>query len=474
MRPPERHHLWDLTAAAGLPPGRFLSDGVGTTVLASLAAGTSLDAEPETFRGRTVLLSTERQLPAALALTQLDGVARRMLLCPPDLAPEHIQAVIAEAGVDVIVSDGTGPAANPPAGIPVIPCHDTVRPTPSLGASLAGRDRETEWLLFTSGTTGRPKLVLHTLASLTGPLADGPVADTDAVWSTFYDIRRYGGLQILLRALLGGGSLVLSRAREPVADFLTRMAAAGVTHVLGTPSHWRRALMSPALARLSPRYVRLSGEVADQAILTQLARTFPNAGLTHAFASTEAGVGFEVRDGLEGFPASVIGPTQNGTAREGTAREEIDIRVVDGSLRIRSPRTAARYLGDRGTLADADGYVDTGDMVTLRGGRYVFAGRREGIINVGGQKVHPEEVEAVINRHPGVRMARVRGKPSPITGALVVADVVPREAGAFETLRREILDACRAALPAHKVPALLREVASLEVGLSGKLVRFHG
>ena len=493
MPPSETRSLWDLTAAGGLPAGRVLSDGLGQATLASLATGTNLDGNTEALRGRTVLLSCDRQLPAALALLALDGVAGRILLCPPDLAPGHIPAVIAEAGVEAIVSDGTGPAANPPSGILapgilapgilapgilVIRCHDTVR-----SATPLPHGRETEWLLFTSGTTGRPKLVSHTLASLTGPLAEGPAAGTDAVWSTFYDIRRYGGLQILLRALLGGGSLILSRAGEPVAAFLTRMGEAGVTHVLGTPSHWRRALMSPALERLSPRYVRLSGEVADQTILTQLARTFPGAGLTHAFASTEAGVGFEVNDGLEGFPESVIGAARGG----------IEIRVVDGSLRIRSPRTAARYLGDRGALAGAEGFVDTGDMVTSRDGRYYFAGRREGIINVGGQKVHPEEVEAVINRHPGVLMSRVRGKASPITGALVVADVVlraaaggeadgregrareagEREAGGFATLKQEILEACRAALPPHKAPVLLREVASLEVSAAGKMVRDH-
>ena len=73
-----------------------------------------------------------------------------------------------------------------------------------------------------------PKIVVHTLASLTGPLDDGLVP-TDAVWSTFYDVRRYGGLQILLRSLVGGGSMVLSQADELVADFLIRVGQCGVT-----------------------------------------------------------------------------------------------------------------------------------------------------------------------------------------------------------------------------------------------------
>ncbi len=116
----------------------------------------------------------------------------------------------------------------------------------------------------------------------------------------------------------------------------------------GTPSHWRRAVMSAAAGRLSPRYVRLSGEVADQAILNKLRLTFPAADIAHAFASTEAGVGFDVRDGLAGFPATLIG--QPGLKAE--------LRVQDGSLRIRSSRTAAGYAGSQAAaLAGEDGGV---------------------------------------------------------------------------------------------------------------------
>ena len=160
--------------------------------LADLAAGSSLGAQPEWFSGRSVLISCDRQLPAALAFIALDGIARSIVLCPPDLAPAHLPAVIAEAEVDAIVCDGTGPAANPPADMPVIACRDSVRPVG--GQTKTRGDGQTAWLLFTSGTTGRPKMVAHTLASLTGPLAEGPAVSPDAVWSTFYDIRRYGGI----------------------------------------------------------------------------------------------------------------------------------------------------------------------------------------------------------------------------------------------------------------------------------------
>jgi acyl-coenzyme A synthetase/AMP-(fatty) acid ligase len=101
------------------------------------------------------------------------------------------------------------------------------------------------------------------------------------------------------------------------------------------------------------------------------------------------------------------------------------MKVENGTLRVRSSRTASRYLGpDSPPLRDAEGFVDNGDALQLRDGRYYFLGRRDGTINVGGLKVHPEEVEAVINRHPEVSISLVRPKKSPITGSLVVADVV--------------------------------------------------
>jgi acyl-coenzyme A synthetase/AMP-(fatty) acid ligase len=467
MQRSEPRSLWDLTERAGVPPRRFLADACGCVSLGDLAVGGTLEAPLESFRGQSVLISSDRQLVFVLALLQLDGIASRIVLCPPDLAPVHVPAVLGEAKVDAIVCDGTGPAAHLTAAAPLFTCHAAPCPTPQFPALRDhARRAATEWLLFTSGTTGRPKLVVHTLASLASPLDDGLVVAPDAVWSTFYDVRRYGGLQILLRALLGGGSMVLSQANESVAAFLERAGRYGVTHLSGTPSHWRRALMSSAAKRISPRYVRLSGEVADQAILSNLAEAFPEAGIAHAFASTEAGVAFDVRDGLAGFPAKLIG--QLGAKAE--------VKVENGSLHIRSRCTASRYLGDHGALVNADGFVDTGDIVALRGGRYHFVGRREGVINVGGQKVHPEEIEAVINQHPGVQMARVYGRPSPITGALVVADVVMQSTAGhdmFDTIRHEILAVCRATLPAHKVPAILKAVASLEVAESGKLVRRH-
>jgi acyl-coenzyme A synthetase/AMP-(fatty) acid ligase len=414
-----------------------------------LSRGNPLSVPPVLLSGAAVLVRTRTQLAAALALVALDGVASRLVIAPSDLKDEDLADVIARAGLDTLVTDDA-----PVASLKTVSVSPNLAP---LGEDA--QNTASEWVLFTSGTTGAPKMVAHSLSGLSGAIA--PRNDVEKiVWGTFYDIRRYGGLQILLRALTGGASLVLSQSGEAVADFLTRLGEANVTHLTGTPSHWRRALMSPALANIAPRYIRLSGEIADQAVLDSLKARFPEAAVGHAYAATEAGVGFEVTDGMEGFPASFIG-----------GDSPVEMRVLDGVLQVRSPRTASAYVGG-GSALKQDGWVDTGDLVEQRGTRFYFAGRRGGIINVGGLKINPEEVEAVINRHPGVALSRVSGRKNPITGAIVIAEVVLADAANDNaSFREELLALCREKLPAFKVPAMLRFVEKLELTAGGKLSR---
>jgi acyl-coenzyme A synthetase/AMP-(fatty) acid ligase len=445
-------------SSTGNASGRFISGANATFALSDLMQGTCLSGGAEQLRGRSVLIATRDPVASALALIELDGIARRLVLYPVDLPIEHVPFVIASVPVDAIVSDETTLGANHPAIGPYVTCSPKIVPQ----SCDPSEPHPTEWILLTSGTTGPPKMVTHTLSSLAGAIDDSGVPG-HVVWGTFYDIRRYGGLQIFLRAMLTGGSLVLPGFGEPTTDFMIRAASLGVTHISGTPSHWRRALMSQSAQNIDPRYVRLSGEVVDQPILDCLRSFYPQAKIVHAFASTEAGVAFDVRDGFAGFPASLVEQVSDG----------VEMKVEDGSLRIRSPRTSAGYIGQGGSvLTDEDGFIDTGDMLERRGDRYYFVGRRDGVINVGGLKVHPEEVESVINRHPDVRMSLVRARRSPLTGALVVADVVPRtgpeRAGELE---REIFQLCREGLAQHKMPVAIRFVSNLEVAATGKLVR---
>jgi acyl-coenzyme A synthetase/AMP-(fatty) acid ligase len=439
--------LWESIASSGPETGAFHSPS-GSVAFQELAGGSILGGRLEAFRGRSVLLAMREQLGTALALLELDGVARRLVLCTPDLSAEQLALVGATAEADLVL--------------------DSVAEKPAPEPLRRRVSETTEWILLTSGTTGAPKLVMHSFDSLAGALPRHAPSTKPMVWSTFYDIRRYGGLQIYLRAVLCGSPLVLSSAGEPTREFLARAGAAGVTHISGTPSHWRRALMSGDTALISPEYVRLSGEVADQTVLDNLRGAYPHARIAHAFASTEAGVAFDVNDGLAGFPASLLGN------RGGS----IEMKVQDGTLWIRSGRTATRYLGAApAPIVGSDGYVDTGDMVELADGRFYFRGRKGGIINVGGMKVYPEEVESVLNADPRVRMSLVKARRNPLTGSLVVAEVVltdgasSADVGTADKIKSDLLSACRRALAAHKVPAQVRFVPTLELSGAGKLVR---
>ena len=440
-----------MQGGAGL--GRAIATRDHALWLDDFARASSLGPHLAALEGRSVVLFVRDMAKAAAALIDLDGCARRILLCPPGWAPALVETASRDAEADALVHDGdeTPPISFRFAAVCRLPLQ------PLATARVASR--ETEWILPTSGTSGPPKLVVHTLRTLTGAIGRAPVQQ----WATFYDIRRYGGLQIFLRALGGRGSLTLRGGEESVDAFLVRSGEAGVTHISGTPSHWRKVLMSAEARRIDPDYVRLSGEIADDAVLAALQALYPRARVEHAYASTEAGVAFAVDDGKAGFPGAWL-------ENDGAVR----MRIVDGALHLSSDRRALRFLGAGApALVDEDGFVDTGDMVERRGDRLFFLGRRGGIINVGGAKVHPEEVEAVLNAHVAVRASRVFARKNPITGALVVADVVLRDERAYDGLEREILAACRARLPAHMTPARLRFVADLPMTGAGKLAR-HG
>ncbi|HTV15153.1 MAG TPA: fatty acid--CoA ligase family protein [Acidobacteriaceae bacterium] len=420
-----------------------------------------LDCQGPELRGRSVVLMTESPLTTGVALLELDGIAARVTICTQELSLNSLASVVEATAADAIVTDLPESASGHPGIRRIVPNID------KLVSVQYDRDSqlETEWVVLTSGTMGPPKLLAHTLSSLIGAIDTNRAAPRDMVWGTLYDTRRFGGMQVFLRAAVAGCPLVLPSLSDSTADFLERAGSAGITHISGTPSQWRRVLMSRTARCIAPGYVRLSGEAVDQALLNRLRETYPQARIVHAFGSSEAGTVFEVTDGADGFPVSTLRSVPG-----------VDMKIESGTLRVRSGRTASRFLGKQVIpLKDAEGFVDTGDLIERRGDRYFFVGRRDGRMNVGGLKVYPEEVEAVVHRHPKVSMCRVYARENPVTGSIVIADVVLKEEESAETriakLEQEIRQICHDALPAHKTPAMIRVVPSLRMSPSGKMAR---
>ena len=149
--------------------GRSISDARRVVSLTNILAETCLISRPGALSGRSVLLAVADQLQSGIAMTEIDGVARRMLLCPPDLKADHVETLIDDAEIDAIVTDQ--PTRWADAGVYLVvaaraPVHTNAR---------TKTERATEWLMLTSGTSGVPKIVGHTLEGLTGAIvADGP------------------------------------------------------------------------------------------------------------------------------------------------------------------------------------------------------------------------------------------------------------------------------------------------------------
>lgn len=331
---------------------------------------------------------------------------------------------------------------------------DLVVPAAAVRAAGPGDPVTARVVVATSGTSGPPKLVEHSWDSL---LASARLAEQwhDRGWILVYDATRWAGTQVWLQALLTGGRAVVPASRDP--DRVARAVVEEEVSILpATPTLLRRVIAAgdrEVVARMRLDRITLGGEVADALLLEQTRALFPEARVTHVYATTELGEVFRVGDGRAGFPAEWIGRTLPGGVRLSTRR--------DGELLVQLSRDTAE--------------VSTGDLVERHGDRYEFAGRRGDVIVVGGAKVFPKRVEEVLRGVPGVADARAYGLPNAITGEIVAAQIVavdPLPAGVTpEGVRAGALAACRERLEPHAVPRILDFTRKLFTNPSGKVTR---
>jgi acyl-CoA synthetase (AMP-forming)/AMP-acid ligase II len=287
----------------------------------------------------------------------------------------------------------------------------------------------------------------------------GLAAIAGSRWLMTYQPTTFAGLQVMLTALYSGGAVILPDTRTPQA-FLEAAERHRVTHVSGTPTFWRSLLMVAISGSLPAlRQATLGGEAVDQPTLDRIRATFPQARITHIYASTEAGVVFSVNDARAGFPAAWLSDGVQGS----------QLRIREGLLELRTPRQMSGYLGGGAAAPFADdGWLRTGDRVTVEGDRVRFLGRTDSVINVGGTKVDPFSVEAFLLGLDGVAEARVTGVRNQITGFVVGADIVLTKGVDPQAARERILAECYNRLPRAQVPRVLRVVDSIQVLESGK------
>jgi len=413
------------------------------------------------FSGIKVALCLSDIVQAIKMLIAFDGVADQILLLSVARSTSENAALTKKAGCHVLLVDRPEDYAVSSMSLPAFRTIEELKAS-GIFSPRPKEVLETRWVLSTSGTTGTPKLVSHTLRSLTRTSKTTHDNTKHHRWAMVYDYTRFAGLQVVLQSLLSGALLVAPDFGMPLEDKIVAFIHHKCTHMSATPTLWRKLSMTPSAKQLPLNQVTLGGEIADDLILQTLKNLYPNARITHIFASTEAGVGFSVSDGRAGFPEEFLVTPPNG----------VDIRVVDGRLFVRNSSVNPAYLGDEKTFVAMDGFVDTGDSVEIKNGRVLFLGRASGVINIGGDKVHPEEIEHVLLEHPFISAARVYGKSNPFTGSVVVADIGLADPDIDPAEAREsILTYASARLDRHKVPALLKIISEFEINAAGKLTR---
>ena len=306
--------------------------------------------------------------------------------------------------------------------------------------------------VLTSGTTGVPKLVPHSAQSLN--TFDRVSQLESHCWFLPYQIGSYAWYQMVgLSLFVAGQDLWPANSTDLIGSFEAAISTGRVTAISSTPTFWRHALMSigsDVLAKANLRSISMGGEIVDQAILDRLASLFPSASIRHIYASSEAGAAIVVTDGKPGFDAALLN-AENGA---------VSLRIIDDRLHV-----VSRYGN-----TNAEGqWIDTGDLVEQQDDRVLFCGRADNqVINVGGQKAYPANIEAHLLSHPDVAWVQVEARRAPIMGYLPVASVVLNRSIDQFTAERLLTEYCEMHLADYAVPRIWNFLAEVPMRSSLK------
>jgi acyl-coenzyme A synthetase/AMP-(fatty) acid ligase len=293
-------------------------------------------------------------------------------------------------------------------------------------------------VLFTAGSTGSPKAVLHDASRLLAKYQRPRPA-----WRTlaFLPFDHIGGINTLFHTLANGGTLVLCPDRTPEA-VCAQIERHRVELLPTSPTFLNWLLLSEAWQRYdlsSLRRITYGTEPMREATLRRLRQVLPQVEFSQTYGLSELGILRTKSKSSDSLLVKVGG-------------EGFETKVVDGVLWVRARSAMVGYLNAPSPFDD-DGWYNTGDVVQQEGDYVRILGRQSEVINVGGQKVHPAEVESAILELPNVAEVTVRGESNPITGQMVVAELSLREPEEIVALRRRVKQHCRARLAPFQVPA---------------------
>jgi acyl-CoA synthetase (AMP-forming)/AMP-acid ligase II len=297
-------------------------------------------------------------------------------------------------------------------------------------------------VLFSSGSTGKPKGMLHDLARVADKFRN---ARTPIVAIPFLMLDHFGGINTLLAITASLGTVVTAASRS-VAAICQAVAEHRVELLPTTPSFLTLLAASDLPARYdltSLQRITYGTETMPQATLDRIRALFPKVELQQTYGLSEVGV-----------LRSQSRPDGSLWVRIGGAGFETQVR--DGILWIRSDYRMLGYLNAPSGF-DAEGWFNTQDRVEVDrdgdGEWFRILGRITDLINVGGQKVYPAEVEDVILSQPNIDDVVVTGEKHALLGQIVVARVRLAANEPMDVLRLRIRKACSARLAAYKVPA---------------------
>jgi acyl-coenzyme A synthetase/AMP-(fatty) acid ligase len=296
-------------------------------------------------------------------------------------------------------------------------------------------------ILFSSGSTGKPKAALHDLTLL---LAKYQVPRRAYRTLVFLLLDHIGGVNTLFYTLSNGGAIVTAPQRTP-ASICETIARHKVELLPTSPSFLNILLLSGEHRRhdlSSLQLITYGTEPMPLSTLERLHEALPDVKLLQTYGLTELGILRSQSRSGDSLWIKVGG-------------EDFETKVVDNRLRIRARCAMLGYLNAASPI-DADGFFDTGDLVEVDGEWLRFLGRESEIVNVGGSKVYPAEVESVLLEMDNVADAVVTGEPHPLLGQIVTATIrliEPEPLAAFKVrMRRFVAER----LVSFKTPARVR------------------